>query len=347
MFRLGVGATLGIRTKNIIITLSKGELMNRRNLLRTIIVTTAAVSMFGCSNDNLSPVSVSSNQNSKVALVGGYGARDIGAGGGELWVVSTEKAFPNQPLNNNCILYRYTGSSWQRYGSHYGLRGAVGTDGRFYHINQEGGIWWVNAADQNGNIPNPTVNGVNVSPVDIGVGDVGGTQYVWIIGEYYVNGIWIPRVYRYDGVSWVDMGLSNTNDPYRISVELNNGNKAWVVGWSNSGWRCLWRYCSSRGWVDQSSYVNSYGDACDFTTGKYGMKYFISGSGNYQVYGSNSYCPRSGYNPLNYYARISNWAGGGICGEKDYNDDARCYVIGTGGQVMMLRDYDGAWVELP
>lgn len=343
MYRFGVGAKRGIRKQHIKTILCKGELMNRRNLLKTLIVATAVTWMFGCSNDNLSPVSVSSDQKSTVALVGGYGARDIGAGGGEIWVVSTEKAFPDQPLNSNCILYRRSGSSWQRYGSHYGIRGAVGTDGLFYHINAEGSIWWVNSANQNGNIPSPTANGTTVRAIDIGVGEVGSIQYVWIIGQYTVNGVTVQRVYRYDGSSWVDMGLSDNNDPYRITVDLYNGNYAWVVGWDTySGWRCLWRYCGS--WIDRGSGVYNYGYACDITRGTDGKMYFISGSGSYPVYASTSYCVMSGFDFQNYYARISNWAGGGICGGKDYND-AGCYVIGTSGQVIKVNN--GSWTELP
>lgn len=145
--------------------------------------------------------------------------KDIGAGGGALWVVSTSTAA------NGFSVFRWVNSAWFEVPGAGAVRLAVDPQGNAWIVDDKGAVQrhdgskWV------------AVAGIHAS--DIGVGADGS---VWAVGSqpFDAGGF---GIYRYTGTSWTQMPGA------AVRIDVDPKGNAWIVNklgevfrWGGSAW---------------------------------------------------------------------------------------------------------------
>jgi len=181
--------------------------------------------LFGCSNQ--SSVSIDATDNSKTAAFDDVFGQDICANGSNIWVVTLNPT----PSDSDYYLAKFNTSTqyWQQ-SSHYGTRVAAagGNEGACFHINSANQIWCGKLDGSSEQIPNPP-NQTRL--IDIGCGQYGSYDYVWVISEDNSGNRSIWKYRPQYSPQWVDVTNGRTG-AVAIAVDPSWGNRAAIIDYA-------------------------------------------------------------------------------------------------------------------
>lgn len=285
--------------------------MFSKKILMVIVVSAASAWFAGCSNDSLQPASMSQVNLMTVDSVP-TGARDIGAGGGNIWVVSQES---KDGFNN--YLYTRSGNGWQRDNDAAGNYCAVSASGKCFYNDASGNIYYGSLNSWNQwSCPH------HASHIAVGYN---GVETPWIVD---VDGK--VRKYNNNTGNWDDLAFPTI--AWKVSVPANDPNIAWALDRAGS----LYKYNGS--WSGPNALMRGY----DVAAGQDYQVYIVSTENyldqGYKIYRANnpnSLTPPEGWTWLyglgDMNKGISGAFGTGALGKG-------CYIINRTG---LAFKYDG------
>jgi hypothetical protein len=146
-------------------------------------------------------------------------------GSGELWAVTTQSKGADYYLAR----YNFTTDQWKVLTSHWGLRCSVSNNGKCYHVNAAGQIWWATSTGSSDYINTPVINNQSTKAVDIDVANYDGiNDYIRMVCQTPGGTRYICSIIYLDGHSpkWYVEGKNGiVGSPIRLSIEFTNSSQ--------------------------------------------------------------------------------------------------------------------------
>lgn len=217
--------------------------MNLKKFLMYSIPFFSIIILTNCSNndpvvsvasDSENPITTASLSNEKlmdVAWTGGWY--------GNLWAITQRNAGTSDYY---LAKFNFTSLDWDIKYSHYGVRCAVSENGRCYHVNSSGQIWWVTGDGPGTWLSRPENN--TLLARDIAIGNFDGGERLWVVFQEPSPSMVIHVYYGdYSGsgnsVAWTNDDCNycpTTGYMERISTDPSAG--AFACG--STSWGTLW-----------------------------------------------------------------------------------------------------------